>query len=284
MVVKMRTAIVTDSTAYIPKEVREQYHIHMVPLNVVFGDASYQEEVELTAEQFYIKIHEQVELPKTSQPAVGLFMETFEALAKEYDTILSIHLSSGISGTYQTATSVASMMEDTQVYTYDSEISCSVQGFYVIEAAKMAMEGKHPEEIIARLDEMKKSIRAYFIVDDLGHLQRGGRLNGAMALVGSLLQVKPILHFEDKKIVPFDKVRTFKRAEKRVLELFHEDAVTGVPMEAVVIHANCPEKAIELKEQLLVKYPNVDVTISYFGPVIGTHLGEGAIGLGWYKK
>ncbi|MGM9986028.1 MAG: DegV family protein [Bacillaceae bacterium] len=280
----MRTVIVTDSTAYIPKEVRERYNIHMVPLSVVFGDSSYQEETEITAEQFYIKIHEQEDLPKTSQPAVGMFMEAFEALAKENDAILSIHLSSGISGTYQTATSVANMIEEAKVYTYDSEISCAAQGFYVMEAVKMASEGKSPEEIIARLDEMKESIKAYFIVDDLSHLQRGGRLNGAMALVGSLLQVKPILHFEDKKIVPFDKVRTFKRAEKRILELLNEDASKGHPMKAVVIHGNCPEKGLELQKQLQAKYPDMEIDLSYFGPVIGTHLGEGAIGIGWYKK
>ncbi|WP_028402112.1 DegV family protein [Ectobacillus panaciterrae] len=280
----MRTAIVTDSTAYIPQEVRERLDIYMVPLNVTFGDASYQEEVEITDLQFYMKVREQEELPKTSQPAIGLFVELFERLAREYDAIVSIHLSSGISGTYQTATTVGQMIEGAKVYTYDSEISCAVQGFYVIEAAKMAAQGKAPEDILKRLDEMKQSMDAYFVVDDLNHLQRGGRLNSAAAFIGSLLQVKPVLYFRDKIIVPFEKIRTRKKALKRIMEIFDEHADKGVPMEAVVIHANCEEEAIEWKKHLQELYPHINIAVSYFGAVIGTHLGEGAIALGWYTK
>lgn len=280
----MRTAIVTDSTAYIPEEIRQQLEIHMIPLNVIFGDASYQEELELTADQFYIKVNEQEALPKTSQPAIGLFVELFEDLSRKYDAVISIHLSSGISGTYQTATAAAQMVEGVRIYTYDSEISCAIQGFYVLEAARMAMAGKAPEEILQRMDEIKQSAKGLFVVDDLNHLQRGGRLSGAQAFIGSLLQVKPVLHFENKVIVPLEKIRTQKKALKRVVELFDEDARQGLPMEAVVIHAKREEKAQELAQQLKEAYPHVDVSIGYFGAVIGTHLGEGTIGLGWYKK
>ncbi|WP_379970491.1 DegV family protein [Ectobacillus sp. sgz5001026] len=280
----MRIAIVTDSTAYIPLQEREQLSIHMIPLNVTFGDASYQEEVDMMPDQFYARVREEAEFPKTSQPAVGLFIELFERLAKEYDAIISIHLSSGISGTYQTATTVGDMIESAKVYTFDSEISCYVQGFYAIEASKMAKNGKSPEEIIARLEEMKESVEAYFIADDLNHLHRGGRLNGAAAFVGSLLQVKPILYFQDKVIIPFEKIRTRKKARKRIMDVFHERASQGLPMKAVVIHANCEEEAKEWQQEIQQLYPNVEVSLSYFGAVIGTHLGEGAIGFGWYKK
>ncbi|WP_369901829.1 DegV family protein [Bacillus manliponensis] len=279
----MRTAIVTDSTAYIPKHIREELNIHMIPLNVIFGTDSYQEEVEITTGEFYEKVREE-ELPKTSQPAIGKFVELFEELGKEYDAIVSIHLSSGISGTYQTATTAGQMIEGVKVYTYDSEISCEVQGFYVREGAKMASEGKSPEEIIARFDEMKKTIDAYFVVDDLHHLQRGGRLNSAQAFIGSLLQVKPVLYFRDKVIIPFEKIRTRKKALKRIVEIFDEQASKGLPMEVVVIHANREEEAIEWKEELEEKYPHATIRISYFGAVIGTHLGEGSLGLGWYTK
>lgn len=280
----MRTAIVTDSTAYIPEEIRQQLDIHMIPLNVIFGDASYQEELELTADQFYIKVNEQEALPKTSQPAIGLFVKLFEDLSREYDAIISIHLSSGISGTYQTATAAAQMVDGARIYTYDSEISCAIQAFYVLEAARMAMAGRAPEEILPRMDEIKQSANALFVVDDLNHLQRGGRLSSAQAFIGSLLQVKPLLHFENKVIVPLEKIRTRKKALKRVVELFDEDARQGLPMEAVVIHAQREEEAQELAQQLREAYPHVEVNVSYFGAVIGTHLGEGTIGLGWYKK
>ncbi|AWC46527.1 DegV family protein [Bacillus cytotoxicus] len=280
----MRTAIVTDSTAYIPKHIREELNIHMIPLNVVFGTTSYQEEEEITADDFYVKVREQEELPKTSQPAIGKFVELFEELAKEYDAVISIHLSSGISGTYQTATTAGQMVEGIDVYAYDSEISCEVQGFYVREGAKMAREGKTPEEILKRFDEMKKTIDAYFVVDDLHHLQRGGRLNSAQAFIGSLLQVKPILYFRDKVIIPFEKIRTRKKALKRIVEIFDEQASKGLPMEAVIIHANREEEAEAWKQELQEKYPHVTIRTSYFGAVIGTHLGEGSIGLDWYTK
>lgn len=280
----MKTAIVTDSTAYIPGDLREKLHIHMLPLSVIFGNETYQEEIELTGHDFYDEMRGRGALPTTSQPPIGEFVAKFEELAKDYDAVISIHLSSGISGTYQGAKSAGEMVEGIKVYAYDSEISAMVQGFYVLEAAEMALQGENPETIVARLDEIKKTVRAYFMVDDLTNLQRGGRLSGAQAFVGSLLQVKPILHFVDKVIVPFEKIRTKKKAWNRVLELFDEDASKGIPMKAALIHANRPEEAEQIKAELEAKYPHVEFLISYFGPVIGTHLGEGALGLGWYIK
>ncbi|WP_455660602.1 DegV family protein [Pradoshia sp.] len=277
----MRTAIVTDSTAYIPEDLRNRFDIHIVPLNVVFGEEAYREELELTASDFYEMVRRYGQLPTTSQPPIGHFVELFEQLSKEYDAVISIHLSSGISGTYQGAVAAGNMVDGIEVHPFDSEITCMVQGFYVLEAAKMAQEGKEPGEIIARLEEMRANSDAYFVVDDLQNLQRGGRLNGASALIGSLLQVKPILQFENKVIVPFEKVRTKKKALKRVIELFERDYQKGLPLQAVIIHGNAEQEAIELKSELEKSYPNAEFIVSYFGAVIGTHLGEGAIGLGW---
>ncbi|MBY0123480.1 DegV family protein [Bacillus sp. S/N-304-OC-R1] len=278
-----KTAIVTDSTAYIPKELREKLNIHMIPLSVNFGNETYQEEMEISAADFYEEVRRR-DLPTTSQPPVGQFVELFNNLAKENEAVVSIHLSSGISGTFQGAVSAGNMAEGIEVYPFDSEISCMVQGFYVLEAAEMAAAGKTPQEILARLEEMKQSVRAYFMVDDLSHLQRGGRLSSAQALIGSLLQVKPLLHFVDKKIVPFEKIRTRKKALKRVVDLLAEDAKSGEPYRTVIIHANREEEAYEWKSELEVQLPNVEFMVSYFGPVIGTHLGEGSMGLGWVKK
>jgi DegV family protein with EDD domain len=279
----MKTAVVTDSTAYIPKELREKWNIHMIPLSVIFGTETYQEEVDISAEAFYEEIQTR-ELPTTSQPPIGEFVQLFEKLAKDYDQVVSIHLSSGISGTYQGAITAGEMAEGIKVFAFDSEISCMVQGFYALEAAEMAEQGKSGEEIIARLDEMKQSMTAYFMVDDLTHLQRGGRLSGAQAFIGSILQVKPLLHFEDKKIVPFEKVRTRKKALNRVVELLAEDAGSGGEYRAVIIHANREAEALEWKKELEAQFPNVKFMLSYFGPVIGTHLGEGSMGMGWYKR
>lgn len=278
----MKTAIVTDSTAYIPQEVREKYNIHMIPLTVILGAEVYEEERDLTAAEFY-EVIKTKELPTTSQPPIGKFVELFEKLAENYDEVISIHLSSGISGTYQGAISAGFMVEGLEVYAFDTEVSCMVQGFYAIEAAKLVQEGKSAAEIIPILDKLKETSHAYFMVDDLSNLQRGGRLSSAQAIIGSLLQVKPLLHFKDKLIVPFEKIRTKKRAMKRIVELLGE-ATNGDSYYAVIIHANREEEAKEWKAELEKEFPNIEFSLSYFGAVIGTHLGEGSMGLGWMKK
>lgn len=279
----MKVAVVTDSTAYLPEEDIKKWDIHVVPLSVNFGDETYRELIDITVDEFYEKVRNTKELPKTSQPSIGDVTTKYEELAKDHDAIISIHLSSGISGTYQAAVSAGQMVEGVEVYPFDSEISCMAQGFYVLKAAEMAKEGALPDEIMEALNEMKKEMRAYFMVDDLSHLARGGRLSGAQALVGSLLQVKPILHFVDTKIVPFEKIRTSKKAFKRIEGLLKETADNAEKVKACIIHAQREDFAKEWKKELEERYPNVDFVISYFGPVIGTHLGEGGIGLCWYK-
>lgn len=278
----MNIAVVTDSTAYIPKEMREEHHIHMIPLQVVFGEKTFREETELDWRSFYKEVKNHDELPTTSQPSFGELIALYEELGKTYDAVISIHLSSGISGTYNSAASANAMVDHIKVYPFDSEISCLAQGFYALKAAQLIKDGvDSPEEIIKELEEMKKTVRAYFMVDDLSHLQRGGRLSSAQAFIGGLLKVKPILHFDNKLIVPFEKIRTRKKAISRIFELFAEDAGKGIPMRAAVIHANREEEAAEIIQELSGKYPHVEFYNSYFGAVIGTHLGEGAIGIGW---
>ncbi|WP_160722705.1 DegV family protein [Bacillus sp. USDA818B3_A] len=279
----MKTAIVTDSTAYIPKELREKWNIHMISLNVIFGTEVYQEEEDLSANAFYDEIKTK-DLPTTSQPPIGKFVELFEELSSGYDAVICVHLSSGISGTYQGAVTAGTMVEGIKVYPFDSEISCMVQGFYALEAAEMAGRGEPAEVIMSRLSDLQKSARAYFMVDDLSNLQRGGRLSSAQAFIGSLLQVKPLLHFENKVIVPFEKIRTRKKALKRIVDLLGEDVSGGGDYRAVIIHANREEEAEEWRQELSALYPNVDFVIGYFGAVIGTHLGEGAMGMGWMKR
>ncbi|AME07238.1 DegV family protein [Bacillus siamensis] len=281
----MNIAVVTDSTAYIPKEMRDEHHIHMIPLQVVFGEKTFREETELDWRSFYKEVKNHDELPTTSQPSFGELIALYEELGKTYDAVISIHLSSGISGTYNSAASANAMVDNIEVYPFDSEISCLAQGFYALKAAQLIKDGvDSPKEILKELEEMKKTVRAYFMVDDLSHLQRGGRLSSAQAFIGGLLKVKPILHFDNKLIVPFEKIRTRKKAISRIFELFGEDASKGIPMRAAVIHANREEEAADIIQELSGKYPHVEFYNSYFGAVIGTHLGEGAIGIGWCFK
>lgn len=278
----MKTAIVTDSTAYIPADVRKAAGIHMVPLQVTFGNESFAEEEELHVDDFYKKASE--EFPKTSQPPIGELVKLYNELAISHDEIVSIHLSSGISGTFNGSVQANDLVEGAEVHSFDSEISCAMQGFYVTKAAEMAQGGAGAAEILEKLEEMKRSMRAYFMVEDLKHLSRGGRLSNAQAIVGSMLQIKPLLHFDNKIIVPFEKIRTRKRAMNRIAEMLKEDAASGAPIKATVIHANRKEAAEEWHRQLKEMCPEVEFDISYFGPVIGTHLGEGSMGLGWVRK
>jgi DegV family protein with EDD domain len=280
-----KVAIVTDSTAYIPENIRKEHSIEMVPLNVIFGEDSYQEELDLTTDQFYEKMKNAAELPKTSQPAIGQFVQLFEQLAEQgYEQVVTIHLSSKISGTFLSAMSAGEMVESIDVFGFDTEISCAPQAYYVLEAAKLAEEGNAANEILEKLTFMKKTSKAYFMVDDLNHLHRGGRLSGAQLVVGNLLKIKPILHFVEGSIVPFEKVRTEKKALARLLDLLEQDVTKGGSYYATVIHANRLDGAEQLAETIKARFPDVKVDISIFGPVIGTHLGAGSLGLSWQKQ
>lgn len=278
----MKIAIVTDSTAYIQEPVRKKKNIFMLPLVVQLNGDTYREEVDLTPEEFYEKVKTSTSFPTSSQPPVGVLYQLFETLSKEYDAIISIHLSSGISGTFQNVYSFQDEFPSCKIYAFDSESSCYVQARYVLEAARLAEKGIDLERIIERLNQLKERSQAYFIVDDLRNLQKGGRLWGGAAVVGSMLKIKPILHFSDKKIVVFEKIRTQKKALMRIEDILEKSSQeTDYPLIATVIHANVEDKARAWMEELKSRFPNIRFELSYFGPVIGTHLGEGALGLTW---
>ncbi|WP_227937243.1 DegV family protein [Alkalihalobacillus deserti] len=280
-----KVAIVTDSTAYIPVDIRKKLQIEMVPLNVIFGEESYQEETDITTDEFYQKMKTTEELPKTSQPAIGQFVTLFEQLAeKGFEQVVTIHLSSQLSGTFQSAVSAGEMVEGIDVFGFDTEISCAPQAYYVLQAARSAEAGADASEILEKLAFMKKTAKAYFMVDDLKHLHRGGRLSGAQLMVGNLLKIKPILYFEEGKIIPFEKVRTEKKALARLLDLLDQDVSQGGNYYATVIHANRLNGARQLVEMINERFPEVEVDISFFGPVVGTHLGAGSLGLSWQKQ
>jgi DegV family protein with EDD domain len=280
-----KVAIITDSTSYIPEHIRNEKNIVMIPLNVIFGNETYKEEAEIKVDDFYDMVGREEALPKTSQPSIGELVGLLEELSLKYEEAVMITLSSGISGTYQSAVAAGDMVEGIKLHVFDSEISCSPQGFYVLKAAELAEVGASGEEIMNHLQLIKdRKIPAYFLVDDLNHLHRGGRLNTAQLFVGNLLQIKPILHFDDKKIVPFEKVRTKKKALKRIFDLMDESLDVDDKVTISVIHARREDDAIEIAAELREKFVNADVSISYFGPVIGTHLGEGSLGITWLKE
>ena len=280
-----KIAIVMDSTAYLPDELTKELNIRTVYLNIVIDGNSYKEVIDMPLDKYYDYLKDpNNSFPTTSQPAIGEVVSCLEKLKEEgYTDVIAIALSSGISGTFSSYSVADLMVDGINVHPLDSEVACHPEGYYAIKAAGLIKEGKNSKEIMAALDEMKKVSKAYFMADDLSHLQRSGRLNGAQAMVGNLLQVKPLLHFEDKVIVPFQKIRTYKKVVLRIYELFdefyqqHKDENISV----CVLHVDAIEKAEEIKNHIKEVYPNVNVEIDAITPVVSTHLGIGAIGFAW---
>ncbi len=279
----MKLAIVTDSTAYIPEELLKKHNIYTIPLSVVFGDDTFREGIDITTAEFYKKVKEEADLPSTSQPPIGAFVQLFEELSETYDGVISIHLSKRFSGTFDAALSAGKMVDNIEVYAVDTALSAMPQGLFAIAAAELVAEGKSTKKILTYLEDMKEKTRAYFMVEDLAHLQRGGRLNKGQALIGSLLNIKPVLHIVDGLIVPFEKIRTQKKALNRIMSMLEDDVNNKNVKRVVFIHANNETQIEKMRDDFSAKYPDVETIISYFGPVVGTHLGEGSIGVSWYS-
>ncbi|WP_288616268.1 DegV family protein [uncultured Ligilactobacillus sp.] len=285
----MKIAVVTDSTAYLNKEQVEKYNIRVVPIPFIIDDKVYNEGIDITTEEFYEKLRTCAKFPTTSQPPVGELVELYESLADEgYDTVISIHLAGTISGFVRTLeTTVKDAVSDRiNLIPYDSKITVLLMGYLAIEAARMAKNGADLDDILKRLDHVRDTIDEIFVVDDLQNLVRGGRLSNASAFIGSVLRIKPLLTFDDEsdKIVAFEKVRSSKRALKRAEDLFDE-RIKGIdyPLRLIIFHGNDEAAALAWRDKLAKNHPDCPIDISYFGPVIGTHLGEKALALGWME-
>ena len=283
----MKIAVVTDSTSYLSAEEAKRYQIHVVPIPVIIDGRSYDEGVDITTEGFYDWLRNSKSFPSTSQPPLGEMITLYNQLAEEgYDTVISIHLASTISGLVNQLKTLAPTIDNIRVIPYDSQITVKLMGYLAIEAARMAAKGATPEEIIARLDDLRSTMGEYFVVDDLQNLVRGGRLSNASAFIGSVLRIKPLLTFDDTthEIVAFEKVRSRKKALARVEELFVEaQAKVDYPLKALIIDANDAEGGAAWATKITQQYPDIPVERSYFGPVIGAHLGEKSLALAWIK-
>lgn len=272
-----KVKIVTDSTSDIPQDVREQYGIGMVPLKVHFGHDAYLDSVTIQVSEFYEKLAAANALPTTSQPSPAEFMELYQQIGAEPETeIISIHLSSALSGTYQSAMLAKSLLEEKiDVTVIDSKTASYGIGTMVVEAAKMAQQGKSKEEILAEIGRIRETMRIYFLVDTLEYLQKGGRIGKAAALIGSLLNIKPILSIDnDGEVASVDKVRGHKKALGRILEMLKQE-FGGKPIHVTIGHANSLSGADELNELIRSHFEVVSMSYMEIGPVIGAHVGAG---------
>ncbi len=276
-----RIKIVTDSTVDLSKEEIEQYEIEIVPLTIHINDNSYADGVDITPSEFIEMMELSEELPKSSQPSVGVFVETYNRLNEEGTEILSIHLTKELSGTVQTAQSAAEM-SNSKVIVIDSGFISRGLAFQVLEAAKMAQEGKAMEEILTRLEAVRRKTKLYIVVDTLENLIKGGRIGKGTGLIGSLLKIKPIASLEDGIYTPVAKVRSHAQAVKYLAKQFKEDTM-GKTIKAVgLTHAGGMDLATQLKTA--ISEISHEFEIEYTTPIVSTHTGVGAIGFTYYTE
>ncbi len=272
--------IVTDTTTDMPPEVVEQHGIRVVPISIQFGDETYLDRVTISEEDFYRLIEEKGIIPKTSQPAPGQFLQAYSAVAEEgAEAILSIHISSKLSGTFESALQAANMARDRiRVEVFDSLSGSAGAGFMVMEAARMAREGKTIEEALERLAWMRDRTRIYFMLDNLKFPQMSGRITFVQHMVASMLRMKPLITVEDGLLVPVERVRTRTRAMQRMADLVAEE-FGDRPVRLAIAHARSPETAQQL---LAMARERLNVVADMVLPLaisIAVHFGPGALGI-----
>lgn len=280
--------VVTDSTADIPEELIAKWDITIVPLKVHFGTRSYLDGLTITAAEFYDKLRGQEELPTTSQPSPSEFVEAYQKIAREAGEdvqIISLHLSSVLSGTYQSAKMAQNMLADSiDIEVIDSKKASYVLGMIVTSVAEAAKQGKSKEECLALAKRMMNASVVYFMVDTLHYLQKGGRIGKASALVGSLLNIKPILSLDEEGYVyPVEKVRGSKKALLRIFHYLQEYAESD-PVHVAICHADAHDQAEQIMHQINDRFEVQSSVVTEIGPVIGTHVGPKTIGLMMYKE
>lgn len=277
-----RIKIVTDSTADIPPEVARELGLTVVPLTVFFGPESFLDGVEMTPAEFYTKLVSSPHHPKTSQPSPADFAAVYERLKSEADTILSLHISSHLSGTFQSAMLAKGMVEGVDIEVIDTKGASMTFGVIAIEAARAIRAGWSKEQILALIDRMVKGAGVYFCVDTLEFLRRNGRIGKASALLGSMLNIKPILTLEDGIVAPFEKLRGQNRVTPRLVELMQQKMGPEKRIRVAIIHAAARENAEKLLAAIRGAFEVDEATIADIGPVIGANIGPGTLGTVFY--
>ena len=278
----MKLAVITDSSAYLEAKILQRENLFILDIPVNIDGQEYVEGVNLTAQEFYEKMASASELPKTSQPSIAKLDEILTSLKEQgYTHALGLFLSSGISGFYQNIQYMVDDYEGLTIAFPDTLITSAPLGIMVESVFNWRDQGDDFAIIQDKLAIQISRTSAFIMVDDLDHLVKGGRLSNGAAILGNLLSIKPILYFNDQGVIEvYEKVRTEKKATKRLIEIIKETTASG-QYRVIVIHGNDPEKAEELRQHLLDSGVGTDISLATFGSVIGTHLGAGSIALGY---
>jgi DegV family protein with EDD domain len=275
----MTVAIVTDSTADLPSQLTKTRSITVVPLTLNFENRSLLDGVDIRPSEFYRKLPNATTHPTTSQPSPGRFAETYAQLLSDHSDVVSIHISEKLSGTYASAVQGADMTDPKRVHVVDSQLVSMSLGLLTLAASEMVAQGESAESVTQRVTAMREHVQTYFSVATLEFLRRGGRIGRASALLGSVLQVKPVLCIRDGLVTPLERVRTFDRALSRVVELAREvDRGDGLCVCVGNADAEADAERVargleDIAETLLI-HP--------LGPVVGAHAGPGVVGVGVY--
>ena len=276
----MNIAVVTDSTADLPKEVAAAHNIRVVPLNVIFGADEYKDGVTIDHDEFYERLQSSPELPTTSQPSPGEFAEVYRELAESSDAIISIHISQAISGTYASALQAKAELEgdSCRIEVIDSRQATVSLGLTVVAVARRVADGADIDTALAAANDISGRARFYAMLDTLEYLQKGGRIGRAQAFIGGLLKVVPIITVEDGEVQPVERPRTRRRGLERLKALVRARG----PFESVaVLHTTEPDAAAELASDLADLAPNGEVMTARVGSVVGTYAGPGTLGIGF---
>lgn len=276
----MKTAIVTDTACNVTPELAEDWDIHVLPLEIIFGETTYKEGFELPTEEFYKKMDTSDALPKTSQPNIAAAYALYEELSEEYDEILSIHMSSDLSGTYQAFYAIADEIENVDITLYDTKLVTVPARELVYHAKRLADEGKPAKEIVAQLDEIAKKVYTLFTVSSLENLVEGGRISSIAGAIVKFIKIKPVISITSEEIKMLSTVRSSKRALKKMEKkaLKHIESL-DYPFKIMIGQGNHMKAAEKLRENLLKKFPNQIIEIQPITAVVGVHTGSGVAGI-----
>jgi DegV family protein with EDD domain len=274
-----RVAVVTDSTADLLPELATGNRVTVVPLTVNLDGRSYLDGIDISPADFYRRLQTTSSHPTSSQPAPGQFKEAYERLLADHDEVVSIHVSPKLSGTMSSAQQAAAMVGGERIHVLDSQFASMPLAALVLVAAARAARGGNASEILEDVTRVRETLRCYFAVSTLEFLRRGGRIGTAGALLGSVLQIKPILAIEDGEVVALERVRTQDRAIGRLIELA-QSVDRGGGLCLVIGHAAAEPAARALAERL--QGIAESLIVQPLGPAVGTHAGPGTVGLAAY--
>lgn len=274
--------IITDTTAGLPRELTKQLGLPVIPQYVIFGEKSYRDDTELNTESFLKLLKESKQLPKTAAPSPELYMPYFQQAAEKGEAVIVITPSEKVSGTYNSAMTASREFLAGDIRVIDSRTIAGNLGTLSILAHELAQAGKTADEIEAKIKELIPRGRTYFLIDTLEYLQKGGRIGGAKALLGELLQVKPILQIKDGQVAPFDQERTKKRALTKLVEIVSEEVRASTDPQLCVMHVDAEADARSLAATLSSKLNLVKVPLYELPPAIVVHAGPKTLAVGFF--